>query len=137
MEFHVPYLQMFKDMGWKTAVASRNDYENPADCVIPYCDHYYDVPFERNPFKPGNLKAYRQLKKIIDEGQYDIIHCHTPVGAMLTRLAASDAREKGTKVIYTFIKSHLLEMEAKAREIFLQRFCYKSHIDLARKVILA
>jgi glycosyltransferase EpsD len=101
MEFHIPYLKMLKEMGWETAVASRNDYDDPADCVIPYCDTYYDVPFERNPFKPGNLKAYKQLKKIIDEGHYDIIHCHTPVGAMLTRLAASDARKQGSKVIYT------------------------------------
>lgn len=101
MEFHIPYLKMFEEMGWETAVAARNDYENPADCVIPYCDTYYNVPFERNPLKPGNLKAYKELKHIIDEGEYDIIHCHTPVGAMLTRLAAKQARKQGTKVFYT------------------------------------
>lgn len=101
MEFHIPYLKMFKEMGWETAVAARNDYENPADCVIPYCDIYYNVPFERNPLKPGNLKAYNELKRVIDDGEYDIIHCHTPVGAMLTRLAAKQARKKGTKVFYT------------------------------------
>lgn len=101
MEFHIPYLKMFKEMGWETAVAARNDYENPDDCVIPYCDIYYNIPFERNPLKPGNLKAYKELKHIIDEGEYDIIHCHTPVGAMLTRLAAKQARKKGTKVFYT------------------------------------
>ena len=101
MEFHIPYLKMFKEMGWETAVAARNDYENPADCMIPYCDMYYDIPFERNPLKPGNLKAYKELKKVIDNGRYDIIHCHTPVGAMLARLAARQARKNGTKVFYT------------------------------------
>ena len=101
MEFHIPYLKMFKEMGWETAVAARNDYENPADCLITYCDIYYNIPFERNPLKPGNLKAYKELKHIIDEGEYDIIHCHTPVGAMLTRLAAKQARKQGTKVFYT------------------------------------
>lgn len=101
MEFHIPYLKMMKEEGWETAVAARNDYEDTEDCAIPYCDIYYDVPFERNPVKLGNIKAYRQLKKIIDEGQYDIIHCHTPVGALLTRLAAIKARKNGTKVIYT------------------------------------
>ncbi len=101
MEFHIPYLKMFKEMGWETAVAARNDYENPADCVIPYCDIYYNIPFERNPLKPSNLRAYKELKHVIDEGEYDIIHCHTPVGAMLTRLAAKQARKQGTKVFYT------------------------------------
>ena len=101
MQFHLPYLKMFQDMGWETAVASKNDYEDPADCRIPYCDTYYDIPFERMPWKPKNLRSYRMLKKIIDEGEFDIIHCHTPVGAMIARLAAMAARKKGTKVIYT------------------------------------
>ena len=101
MQFHIPYLKMFKEMGWETAVASKNDYENPADCQIPYCDTYYDIPFERMPWKPKNIQSYKMLKKIIDEGNYDIIHCHTPVGAMIARLAALSARKKGTKVIYT------------------------------------
>ena len=101
MQFHIPYLKMFQEMGWETAVASRNDYENPEDCKIPYCDTYYDIPFERLPWKPRNIHSYRMLKKIIDEGNYDIIHCHTPVGALIARLAALSARKKGTKVIYT------------------------------------
>jgi len=101
MQFHLPYLKMFQDMGWETSVASKNDYEDPADCRIPYCDHYYNIPFARLPWKKDNIASYRQLKKIIDEGNFDIIHCHTPVGAMITRLAAMRARKKGTKVIYT------------------------------------
>ena len=101
MQFHIPYLKMFQEMGWETAVASKNDYENPEDCQIPYCDTYYDIPFTRLPWKRSNIRAYRMLKKIIDEGNYDIIHCHTPVGAMIARLAALAARKKGTKVIYT------------------------------------
>lgn len=101
MQFHIPYLKMFQEMGWETAVASRNDYENPEDCRIPYCDTYYDIPFERLPWKPKNIHSYKMLKRIIDEGNYDIIHCHTPVGAMIARLAALSARRKGTKVIYT------------------------------------
>jgi len=99
--FHLPYLKMFKEMGWKTAVAAHNDYDDPRDCVIPNCDTYFDVPFERFPLSPNNVTSYRQLKKIIDAGEYDIIHCHTPVSAMITRLAALSARKRGTKVIYT------------------------------------
>lgn len=101
--FHIPFLKLFKEAGWETSVAARNDYfDNPNDCVIPYCDTYYDIPFERSPFSPKNLNAYRQLKMLISAGTYDIIHCHTPVGAMLTRLAARKERNNNkTKVFYT------------------------------------
>lgn len=101
MEFHLPFLKMFQENGWETAVAARNDYDEPSDCQIPFCDRYYDIPFERNPLKKGNILAYKQLKRVIDADHYDIIHCHTPVGAALARLAARDARKRGTKVIYT------------------------------------
>ncbi|MBQ6621276.1 MAG: glycosyltransferase family 4 protein [Mogibacterium sp.] len=101
MEFHLPYLRMFKELGWETAVAARNDYEDPADCAIPFCDRFYDIPFERDPFSAGNLRAYRALKAVLDRGDFDIIHCHTPVGGALTRLCAGNARRNGSKVIYT------------------------------------
>ena len=101
MQFHVPTLKMFKEMGWETAVAARNDYTNPEDCQIPYCDRFYDIPFERLPFMPQNVKCYKKLKKIIDQGNYQIVHCHTPVGGVLGRLAARKAREEGTRVLYT------------------------------------
>jgi len=100
-EFHLPYLKLFQDLGWETAVAAKNDYEDPKDCVIPNCNTFYDVPFRRSPLSMDNLRAYRQMKRIIREGNYDLIHCHTPVGALVARLAAVKARKKGTKVIYT------------------------------------
>ena len=100
-EFHLPYLKLFKDNGWETAVAARNDFEDPADCVIPYCDRYFDLPFARSPRSADNRRAYKALKTLIDMGEYDIIHCHTPMGAALTRLAARQARKRGTKVYYT------------------------------------
>lgn len=101
MQFHLPTLEMLKDNGWETHVAGGNDYINPSDCRIPHCDVYHEIDFARFPFHVKNIKAYRELKKIIDKGGYDLIHCHTPVGGVLTRLAARGARKKGTKVFYT------------------------------------
>lgn len=101
MTFHLPALKLFQEMGWETAVAARNDYGDPADCSIPYCNAYFDIPFERAPYHPKNIQCYRQLKKVIDEGGYTLIHCHTPVGGVLGRLAAREARKNGTRVLYT------------------------------------
>lgn len=99
--FHLPYLRWFHEQGWQVDVAANNDFDNPSDCVIPCCDHHYVIPFERSPFKKNNLEAYQQLKALLDREHYDIIHCHTPMGSVITRLAAGSARNKGTKVLYT------------------------------------
>ena len=101
MQFHIPYLEYLKKNGWETAVAARNDYDDPKECMIPFCNTYYDIPFERSPIKAKNVQAIKQLKTIIDENHFDMIHCHTPVGAMAARLAGRHARHNGTKVIYT------------------------------------
>lgn len=101
MPFHLPYIQWFKKNGFETHVCARNDYEHKRDCHIPYCDIFFDLPFERSPFSLNNLKVYRWLKKVIEIQDYDIIHCHTPVGGFLTRVAARKLRRSGSKIIYT------------------------------------
>lgn len=101
MQFHLPTLKMFKEWGWETHVAGGNDYAIPSDCRIPHCDVYHEIDFARFPFHPKNVKAYRELRRIADEGRFDLIHCHTPVGSVLARLASRNARKKGTKVFYT------------------------------------
>ena len=96
--FHLPYLKWFKEKGYEVHVAAKNDFINE-QCIIPNCDKYYDIKFARFPFSKVNIKAYKQLKKLIQENNYDIIHCHTPVAGVLTRLAARN--NKNTTVIYT------------------------------------
>ena len=86
---------MFKDMGWQVDVACHGDRE------LPYCDNKFEIPIRRSPADKENIEAYRELKKIIKAGGYDIIHCHTPMGGILARLAAKGERKKGTKVLYT------------------------------------
>lgn len=95
LRFHTPYLKFFKDSGWEVHVASRGDSD------IPFCDKKINIEFQRTPFSSKNIKAYRELKKVLAQNIYNIIHCHTPVGGALTRLAARKFRNKGTKVIYT------------------------------------
>lgn len=109
MVFHIPYLKWFKEQGYEVHVCAKNDYNDPDECDIPYCDVYHDIPFQRNPFKKENTKAYRMLKKVINDNNFDIIHCHTPIGGVLTRLAAKNKRKNGTKVLYTAHGFHFFD----------------------------
>ena len=94
--FHGPYLQLLQDeFGYETYTASNG--ASDLSCV----DGHFEVPFSREPLTRTNLTAYRHLKKIISENQFDLIHCHTPAAGVLTRIAARKVRKKGTKVVYT------------------------------------
>ena len=59
------------------------------------------IDFSRSPLNKGNVKAYKQLKKLISENHYDIVHCHTPIAGAITRLACRKYRKDRLKVIYT------------------------------------
>lgn len=106
--FHLPFLELFQNKGYKTYVAASNDTKSD-EVKIPFCDEYVEIAFKRNPLHPKNLKAFLKLKKVIDNNDFDIIHCHTPVGGFLCRLAAIKARRKGTKVFYTAHGFHFYE----------------------------
>lgn len=94
-KFNRPFMHMMREDGWEVHYASMGEEE------ILDCDKSFVVPFTRSPFKLSNITAYKQLKKIINQENYDIIHTHTPMGSVVTRLAAKKARKNGTKIIYT------------------------------------
>lgn len=95
--FLLPYIKELVDKGWLVHVASAYDGED-----IPYIHRHIDIPVKRTPFSLKNWEAIKILSHEIETTQYNIVHCHTPVGAFIGRLAARNARRLyGTKVIYT------------------------------------
>ena len=88
-------MKWFTEQGWEVHVAANGNTE------LPYVDKKYDIPIQRSPFKLQNFHAYKELTSIINANKYSIIHCHTPLGGVLARLAARKARRQGTKVMYT------------------------------------
>lgn len=100
-QFHKPLVAMLHQKGYEVHAAARNNLAEKNGLSIDFVDKVYDVPFSRSPASKSNIKAYEELKKIIAENDYDIIHCNTPMGGVVTRLAARGLRKSGTKVIYT------------------------------------
>lgn len=92
-KFHIPTINMLKNEGWEVDVACRLDEDIKANC------NTIDLPIDRSPFHTHWIDAYKKLKSVIDKGKYDIVYCHTSVGATLARLASRAARKNGTKVI--------------------------------------
>ena len=122
MSFHLPYLKWFKEQGYEVHVAANSQ----DDSGIPSCDIFHNINFDRFPFKKNNIKAYNDLKEIIQENDFNIIHCHTPVASVLTRLAARTARN--TTVIYTAHGFHFYDGAPLLNWLIyypVERFCAK------------
>ena len=99
-QFHKPLIEMLHQHNCEVHVAARNNLAEKNGLKLDFADRVYEIPFERSPFHPKNIGAYRRLKSLLDSEHYDLIVCNTPVGGILTRLAARSSRRRGTKVIY-------------------------------------
>lgn len=91
---HTPYFEYFKNNNYKVHTVSNDDMK------LKNVYKSYKIDIKRKPFKFSNIKSLIQLKKIIEDGNYDLIHTHTPMGAAVTRIAAKMANYKNT-IIYT------------------------------------
>ncbi|OQX78467.1 MAG: hypothetical protein B6D61_05450 [Bacteroidetes bacterium 4484_249] len=95
--FHIPYLKWLKEKGYEVHLAT----ESRGNFKIPYVDQFFHLTFPRSPFSLTNYSTLKELKNIIYENNYDLIHCHNPVPGVLGRIAANQSRKKGTSVLYT------------------------------------
>ena len=99
LKFHLPTIRQMRELGWNVDVACAGDEP------VPYCNHQFKMSYKRSPFSFKTIKGIRELKKIIDSNNYDVVYCHTPVGGAVARIAARKMRTrkmrtKGLKVIY-------------------------------------
>lgn len=99
-QFHLPYLQDLQDKGNIVHVAARDNLAEKNGLSLKYADRFIEIPFQRSPFSLCNVTAYKQLKQLINHENYDLVVCNTPVGGILTRLAARKVRKNGCHVIY-------------------------------------
>lgn len=112
-QFHKPLAEVLHAHGCEVHVAARDNLTEKNGLKLDFVEKVYNVPFSRSPKSIDNLIAYKQLKQIIQKGNYDVIHCNTPMGGIVTRLAARKVRRNGTKVIYTAHGFHFYKGASK------------------------
>ena len=100
-QFHRPLVKMLHEFGYEVHVAARNNLAEKNGLRLDFADKVFDVPFSRSPKSIDNIKAYRQIRRIVAKDNYDIIHCNTPMGGVVTRIACKDLRKEGVRVFYT------------------------------------
>ena len=112
-QFHKPLVEVLHAHGCEVHVAARNNLAEKNGLKLDFVEKVFDIPFSRSPKSKDNLKAEKMLKQIINEGHYDVIHCNTPMGGIVTRIAAKQARKSGARLIYTAHGFHFYEGSPK------------------------
>lgn len=63
---------------------------------------YNHLPIPRNIFDVKNIfRSYKGLKELLKENNFSLVHCHSPIGGVIARLAGKKIRKHGLKIIYT------------------------------------
>lgn len=105
LNFHQPFFTYFQNKGWQVHLATRlGERREELGGLDVVC---HNVPFARSPYSLANVTAFRQLRKLMEQETFSLVHVHTPVGAFLGRLAA---RFTATKpVVYTVHGFHFYQ----------------------------
>lgn len=137
--FNKDNIKILRDLGYKVDVAANfqegsitsqervNDFRNELkDLNIDS----YDIPVPRDISKTNEIyKSYKILKKLVEKNHYDIVHCQSPIGGVVCRLACAEARKKyGTKVIYTAHGFHFFTGSNKKSWVLyypIEKYCSK------------
>lgn len=90
-------IEVLKSLGFEIHAAANFSDANERLDALNIIRHPFDI--QRSPVSLKNLKAYKQLKKIMVSEKFDAIHCHSPMGGVLARLAAKSVGI--SPVIYT------------------------------------
>ncbi len=111
-QFNMENIKLLIDMGYKVDVACNFEFgstitsekieilkENLKNLNVDF----YHIPISRKISDiPLFIKSYRLTKKLLNKNKYDLIHCHSPIGGIIVRLANRLSKNyKKTKMIYT------------------------------------
>lgn len=110
-KFNMENIKILRDLGYSVDVAANFDFgsitsqervdefkQELVDSGITV--HNIQIPRKVFDIK-GIVNSYKKVKKLSETENYSMIHCHSPIGGVVARLAFRKARKRGTKVVYT------------------------------------
>lgn len=111
-QFNMNNIKLLIELGYDVDVAcnfddrsvwSKEKIEQLKDTLDALNVNTYHINFERSIFKIGNhIKSYKQMKKLMNEKEYALIHTHTPISSLITRIAFKNSHIfNKCRMIYT------------------------------------
>lgn len=97
--FLFPYARHLRANGWGVDAATSRILPE----LMDHFDTVHDIPWTRSVRDPRSLaRAVRQLRHVLTENHYDVVHTHTPIASFLTRTACGSLPAKRRpRIVYT------------------------------------
>ena len=136
--FNADNIKILRSLGYSVDVAT--NFEEGSITSQARVDEYrnelkqqgirtFQIPIPRSIKKIGNiLQSYKMVKSLVEREHYQIVHCHSPIGGVICRLACRKARKTGTKVVYTAHGFHFFKGASKAAWLVyypVEKWCSK------------
>ena len=110
-QFNIDNIHILQELGYEIDVAANFESGSPEtnrnvsekkNFLKNIGVNIIQVPIPRKIFDIKSIiKSYKLTKKMCEENNYDIVHCHSPIGGVIARLGARKIRKRGAKIIYT------------------------------------
>ncbi len=107
-QFNKNNILILEKMGFEIHVAGNWNIGNPIsnerldefkNWLQEHHGKWFQISATRKPTDvSSNIKAYREVVSLINRCKYKFIHCHTPIGSVIGRLAA---KKTNTPIVYT------------------------------------
>lgn len=110
-QFNMNNIKLLQELGYEVDVACNlrdssvwtnnkiREFKNSLENMDVSIFH---VDFERKVNSINQIRAYYQIKKLMDTRCYSLIHTHTPISSLITRIAFKySGNYKNCKMIYT------------------------------------
>lgn len=101
MKFFEAFIQLLREEDNKVDIACNENESKIPELYDKLGCKTYHISCKRNPLDFSNIQAIKQIRRIVEHGNYDIVHCHTPVASVCCRLACLPLRRQKVKVVYT------------------------------------
>lgn len=95
-----PCVESAHDMGYEVWVGVNREKPEELKADVDYQVHFYDSHTYRSLFAiKDNWIAFRNTMTVLKKGNFEVIHCNTPIGGMIGRVCGKLA--KIPHIIYT------------------------------------
>ena len=123
--FNMDNIEILKELGYQVDVACNFDFGSiTSDSRVNEFKEElvnngigtFNIPIPRSIFKINKIvKSYRMVKQLCKENKYKIIHCHSPIGGVIARLAA----KKKEKMVQKLFIPHTVFISLRGRHCLI------------------